>query len=53
LDTCSSIEELIERSVNYIKKNKIAKKGDLMIVVSGEPVGQAGNVNLVEVREIK
>jgi pyruvate kinase len=50
---CTTIEELVERSISYIKKNKIAKKGDKMIVVAGEPVGQAGNVNLVEVREIK
>ena len=53
LPACKSTEELITRSLGYIKKNKIAKKGDKMIVVSGEPVGQAGNVNLVEVREIK
>ncbi len=50
---CRSIEELVERSISYIKKNKMAKKGDRMIIVAGEPVGQAGMVNLVEVREIK
>ena len=50
---CRSIEELVERSITYIKNNKIAKKGDRMIIVAGEPVGQAGNVNLVEVREIR
>ncbi len=50
---CRSIEELVERSIAYIIKNKIAKKGERMIIVAGEPVGQAGNVNLVEVREIK
>lgn len=49
---CRSIEELVERSILYIKKNKMAKKGDRMIIVAGEPVGQAGKVNLVEVREI-
>ena len=53
LEPCHTIEELVERSIAYIKKNKIAKKGDRMVVVAGEPVGQAGNVNLVEVREIK
>ncbi|MBI5728957.1 MAG: pyruvate kinase [Candidatus Magasanikbacteria bacterium] len=49
---CQSIEELVERSIDYIKHHKIARKGDKMIIVAGEPVGQAGNVNLVEVREI-
>ncbi len=53
LPPCHSIEELVERSVDYIKTHKLAKKEDLMIVVTGEPVGQAGHVNLVEVREIK
>ena len=53
LPACRSIEELVERSVNYIKQHKLAKLGDKMIIVAGEPVGQSGNVNLVEVREIK
>lgn len=53
LPPCNSIEELVDRSLNYIKQHKIAKAGDKMIIVAGEPVGQAGNVNLVEVREIK
>jgi len=47
-----SIEELVDRSINYIKQNKLAKDGERMIVVAGEPVGQAGHMNLVEVREI-
>jgi pyruvate kinase len=50
---CHTIEELVERTLAYIKKNKFAKMGDKMVVVAGEPVGQAGNVNLMEVREIK
>lgn len=53
LPACSSIEELVERSLQYIKSEKIAKIGERMIVVAGEPVGQAGHVNLVEVREVK
>jgi pyruvate kinase len=53
LEPCQSIEELVERSISYIKQHKLAKIGDQMVVVAGEPVGQAGNVNLVEVREVK
>ncbi len=53
LEPCQTIEELVERSIAYIKKNKLAKVGDQMVVVAGEPVGHAGQVNLVEVREIK
>ena len=53
LPPCKSIEELVERSVSYVKQKKLGKAGDKMIIVAGEPVGQAGNVNLVEVREVK
>jgi len=50
---CRTIEELLERSLQYIHVEKLAKPGDKMIIVAGEPVGQAGHINLVEVREIK
>ncbi len=53
LPPCNSIEELVDRSVMYLKENRLAKEGDKMIVIAGEPVGQAGNVNLVEVKMIK
>ncbi len=52
LPQCSSIEELVERSVVYLKKNKFVKIGDKVIVVAGEPVGQSGHVNVLEVREV-
>lgn len=53
LPFCHSIEEFVERSIAFIKKSKVAKAGDKMIVLAGEPMNQSGNVNLVEVREIK
>ncbi len=52
LPQCSSIEELVERSINYMKQHKIVKRADKIIVVAGEPVGHAGHVNLLEVREV-
>lgn len=52
LPECKSIEELVERSVMYIKSRGFGAVGDTIIVVSGEPVGKSGNVNLVEVRVI-
>lgn len=53
LHPCRSIEELVENSVNYIKKRHLVKTGEKVIVVAGEPVGEAGNINLLEVREVK
>ncbi len=50
---CKSIEELVERSVAQLKKMKVVVVGDKIIVVAGEPVGHAGNVNLLEVREVE
>ena len=52
LPTCRSVEELIDRSIGYIKKKKIAKKGDKIIIIAGQPVGRSGNVNLVKIHEI-
>lgn len=53
LETCKSIEELIEKSVVELKRKKMVKTGDNIIVVAGEPVGEAGKVNLIEVREVE
>ena len=50
---CRTIEELVERSLIHLKKKKIARAGDKIIVVAGEPVGHAGHVNLLEVREVE
>lgn len=52
LDPCRTIEELVERSMLYLKQQKMVETGDRVIVVAGEPVGHAGNVNLLEVREV-
>ncbi len=52
LEECKTIEELIERSILKLKDAKMVKVGDQIIVVAGEPVGQAGHVNLLEVREV-
>ncbi len=53
LEPCRTIEELVERAVTQLKKISIVSSGDKLIVVAGEPVGHAGHVNLLEVREVK
>lgn len=50
---CKSIEELIERSVVYLKECGLVHTGDRIVVAAGEPVGQAGHLNLLEVREVE
>ncbi|MBI4993264.1 MAG: pyruvate kinase [Candidatus Magasanikbacteria bacterium] len=52
LEPCRTIEELVERSLVELKKRQMVKVVDKIIVVAGEPVGHAGHVNLLEVREV-
>ena len=52
LPSCSSIEELVDRSIGFIKKKKFIKRGDKIIIIAGEPVGKSGNINLIEIKEI-
>lgn len=50
---CRTIEELIERSMLYLKEQKMVDVGDRIVIAAGEPVGQAGHLNLLEVREVE
>jgi len=52
LPPCRSVEELVDRSLGFIKKKKYIKKGDRIIIIAGEPVGRTGNINLIEIKEI-
>ncbi|MFH2063118.1 MAG: pyruvate kinase [bacterium] len=52
LPHCDTVEELVDRSLGYLKKEKLARTGDKIIVVAGEPVGVPGNINLVEIRTV-
>jgi len=52
LPRCRTVEELVDRSVGHLKNIEAVKPGDRIVVVAGEPVGQSGGVNLVEIRDI-
>lgn len=52
LPRCRTVEELVDRSVDLFKREGSVKPGDKIVVVAGEPVGRAGGVNLVEIRDI-
>ena len=53
IPSCKSLEELIDRSFGFLKKNKRIEKGDSVIIISGEPVGKGGKVNLVEIKDVE
>lgn len=48
----STFEELTQTMLELVKKEKLAKKGDKVILVTGEPLGQKENLNLVEVKKL-
>ncbi len=47
-----NFEALTAGMVKIVKAKHLAKKGDRVIVVTGEPVGKSENLNLVEVKTI-
>lgn len=53
LPQCEMVEELVDRSVGYLKNKKMVRDGDRLIVIAGEPVGISGGANLIEIRTVK
>ncbi|MDE2311692.1 MAG: pyruvate kinase [Patescibacteria group bacterium] len=47
-----NFEDLSLEMMRVVKAKKIAKKGDKVVLVTGEPLGQKENLNLVEVKTV-
>ena len=47
-----NFEALMDEMITIIKQKKLGKAGDKVVVVTGEPLGQKENLNLVEVKII-
>lgn len=47
------IEDLVASFLKYVKKERFVKKGDRIVMITGEPVGAPGSTNLLEVKEIE
>ncbi|MBP7134691.1 pyruvate kinase [Patescibacteria group bacterium] len=43
---------LIEASLKTLVQNKMLKKGDQVILIAGEPLGESGHVNMVELCQV-
>ncbi|HDQ22786.1 MAG TPA: pyruvate kinase [Candidatus Uhrbacteria bacterium] len=52
LPKCKTIEELTEKALAYIKLKKWVKSKDVVIIISGFPLGQSGNVNWIKIHEV-
>lgn len=47
-----TLENLMANMIKAIKQNHLVKKGDKVVIVTGEPLGLKENLNLVEVKTI-
>jgi pyruvate kinase len=53
LSKCKTIDELIDKALIHIEKEKFVKRGDTIIVVAGFPFGKSGNINWIKIQKIK
>lgn len=48
----ANVDQLINRGVSKVKRESLLKKGEKMVIIGGQPVGQSGNVNLIKVHVV-
>jgi len=53
LKPCTTFNEIVEKAKRYLKRNKIIKKGDQIIVIGGVPIKQPGKINVVDLQTIE
>lgn len=49
---CESLDELIDHAVSLVKREKIAGKGDRIIITMGQPLSKKDRMNIVKVSEL-
>ena len=49
---CETLDELINRAVNFVQDKKIVNSGDKIVIVTGQPVSVQENMNLIKVQKI-
>lgn len=52
LEKAKTMPELIEQGIEELKREKIVSKGDEIVIVAGDPVGDDGHVQLVELKKV-
>jgi pyruvate kinase len=52
LPNCKDLDELIDKSVEVLKKNKLLKKKERMVIVTGRPHVKKEHMSLVKVEEM-
>lgn len=49
---CDNLDQLINHAVSLVKKEKIAGKGDKIVIVMGQPLSKKEKMNIVKVSEL-
>jgi pyruvate kinase len=52
LPDCKDLDELIDKSIEVIRKNKLLKRKDKVVIVAGRPHVRKEHMSLVKVEEI-
>ncbi|MSR85176.1 pyruvate kinase [Candidatus Uhrbacteria bacterium] len=52
IPTCQTLAELLQAACTQVMQQGFLQTGDEVILVAGEPLGESGHVNLVEVRKV-
>lgn len=50
---CRTLDQLIRTSERLLLRTKQMRAGDQIVVVSGQPVGRSGNLNIVKLHSVK
>jgi pyruvate kinase len=53
LPDCEDLDELIDKSIEVIRKNKLLKRKDKVVIVAGRPHMKKEHMSLVKVEEIR
>ena len=53
IDNLDSVDELLEYAPAYLKKQNLAKSGEIVVITAGVPVGSPGMTNMIKVVEIE
>ncbi len=47
-----TVEETVSRATEFIRKEKLAKKGERIVIVAGVPFGKSGSTNMIIVERV-
>ena len=52
VDSFDTVENVIKKVKNFLKKNRLAKKGEKIVITAGIPFGKEGTANMMIIQEL-